>query len=158
MYIANYGSPFGNIVLSADEKGLTELSFKEIIPPEETSENEIITQTKKWLDIYFGGNAPDFTPPLNLKATDFRRRVWKILLEIPYGKTMTYGEIAAKLAAESERGRMSAQAVGGAVGHNPAAIIIPCHRVTGSDGSLTGYRWGISRKKALLDLERGSFY
>lgn len=158
MYITNYGSPFGNIVLSADEKGLTGLRFDDNFQQGLTGENEIITQTKKWLDIYFGGNAPDFTPPLNLKATDFRRRVWKILLEIPYGKTMTYGEIADKLAAESERGRMSAQAVGGAVGNNPAAIIIPCHRVIGSDGSLTGYRWGISRKKALLDLERGSFY
>ena len=154
MDITNYGSPFGNIVIFADEKGLTGLCFDDNFKQGMTGENEIIIQTKRWLDVYFGGNVPDFTPPLNPKATDFRRRVWEILLEIPYGKTMTYGEIAEKLAAENKNGKMSAQAAGGAVGHNPVAIIIPCHRVTGSDGGLTGYRWGISRKKALLDLER----
>ncbi|MGN0595701.1 MAG: methylated-DNA--[protein]-cysteine S-methyltransferase [Ruminiclostridium sp.] len=108
------------------------------------------------MDIYFGGNVPDFTPPLNPKGTDFRRRVWEILLEIPYGKTITYGEIAEIIALKKGGGKMSAQAAGGAVGHNPVAIIIPCHRVIGSDGGLTGYRWGVSRKKALLDLEIAS--
>ena len=101
--------------------------------------------TKRWLDIYFAGRQPDFTPPLHLIGSDFRRRVWKRLLEIPYGQTTTYGALLG--------GGMSAQAVGGAVGHNPISIIVPCHRVIGANGSLTGYAGGIDKKIGLLTLE-----
>ena len=95
-----------------------------------------------------------FTPPLSMKTTEFRKKVWKILLTIPYGKTMTYGEIAEKIAMDSGKAKMSAQAVGGAVGHNSISLIIPCHRVIGTNGSLTGYAGGIEKKKKLLELEK----
>lgn len=107
-----------------------------------------------WLDIYFSGKAPGFTPPLLTKTTPFREAVWEILLTIPYGKTMTYGEIAGRIANEKGISRMSAQAVGGAVGHNPISLIIPCHRVVGTKGSLTGYAGGIDKKVQLLTLEK----
>ena len=103
------------------------------------------------------GKAPDFTPPLSMKTTAFRKAVWEILLTIPYGRTMTYGEIADRIAAERGLRGMSAQAVGGAVGHNPISIIIPCHRVLGADGSLTGYAGGIDKKAKLLELEHITF-
>ncbi len=109
----------------------------------------VFRETKRWLDIYFSGMIPDFTPPLVMKGTAFRRSVWKILLTIPYGRTMTYGEIAGQTGAA----RMSAQAVGGAVSHNPISLIIPCHRVIGADGSLTGYAGGTDRKAFLLRME-----
>lgn len=123
----------------------------------------VFDQTHRWLDIYFSGLVPDFTPPLAPHGTPFRRVVWKFLLDIPYGETTTYGEIAARIAAQRavQQGsdspvtpRMSAQAVGGAVGHNPIAILIPCHRVIGTDGSLTGYAAGLDRKRCLLQLEQ----
>ena len=113
----------------------------------------VFGKTKKWLDLYFAGRVPDFLPPLSLHSSPFRESVWKILLTIPYGHTMTYGEIASALAREKKISRMSAQAVGGAVGHNPISIIIPCHRVVGTNGSLTGYACGIDKKIALLKLE-----
>lgn len=116
-------------------------------------ENEIIADTRRWLDIYFSGKNPDFTPPLHPTGSAFRQEVWQILLEIPYGKTMTYGEIAQRLEATHSHTKMSAQAVGGAVGHNEISIIIPCHRVVGTSGSLTGYAGGIDKKIALLELE-----
>lgn len=106
-----------------------------------------------WLDIYFNNKIPDFTPPLLLKGTDFRMTVWKMLLDIPYGKTVSYGDIAKAVAKSRGIEKMSAQAVGNAVGHNPISIIVPCHRVVGSKGSLTGYGGGIKRKKELLRLE-----
>ena len=111
-------------------------------------------QTIKWLDTYFTGKQPDFTPLINLNTTPFRKAVYDILLTIPYGQTMTYGEIAHFLAEQKGIQRMSAQAVGGAVGHNPISIIIPCHRVVGADGSLTGYAGGLDKKIELLKLER----
>lgn len=107
----------------------------------------------RWLDLYFDGKNPDFTPPLKLEGTTFRRRVWEILLTIPYGQTMSYGEIAGIISAENSS-RPCARAVGGAAGHNPVHIIVPCHRVVGADGSLTGYAGGIDRKIRLLALER----
>ena len=103
--------------------------------------------------MYFSGEVPEFTPPLALHGTPFRKAVWDILLTIPYGQTMTYGGIAALLAARHGMQRMSAQAVGGAVGHNPVAIIVPCHRVIDAGGSLTGYAAGLDRKRRLLQLE-----
>ena len=125
----------------------------------------VFEATCRWLDEYFAGWVPDFTPPLALRGTPFREAVWEILLTIPFGQTMTYGEIAARLAgqrtapsaaqaAAQAAPRVAAQAVGGAVGHNPIAIIVPCHRVIGADGSLTGYAAGLDRKRRLLQLEK----
>ena len=122
----------------------------------------VFDQTKRWLDLYFSGREPGFTPALNPVGSAFRRAVWEILLKIPYGKTTTYGQIAREIAAARGLAKMSAQAVGGAVGHNEISIIIPCHRVVGTHGSLTGYAGGIDRKIKLLqpggvDM-RGFFY
>ena len=110
-------------------------------------------RTRRWLDLYFSGREPGFTPALNPAGSAFRRAVWEILLKIPYGKTTTYGQIAREIAAARGLAKMSAQAVGGAVGHNEISIIIPCHRVIGAHGSLTGYASGIDRKIKLLQLE-----
>ena len=112
----------------------------------------MFSDTCRWLDLYFGGKEPDFTPAVSLRGTPFRTAVWQILQKIPYGKTMTYGQIAEKLARETGK-PVSARAVGGAVGHNPVSLIIPCHRVIGADGSLTGYAGGTERKAALLRME-----
>ncbi len=106
------------------------------------------------MDLYFSGEVPGFLPPIEVQTTPFRRAVWEILLTIPYGQTMTYGEIAERIAVKKGISHMSAQAVGGAVGHNPVSLIIPCHRVVGTDGSLTGYAGGIEKKRQLLTLER----
>ena len=114
---------------------------------------DIFRQTEEWLDIYFTGRDPGFTPPVDPDVSEFRRRVCEIMLDIPFGKYMTYGQIASMIAEERGIARMSAQAVGGAVGHNPISLIIPCHRVIGSDGSLTGYGSGLDKKYALLTLE-----
>lgn len=122
---------------------------------QETQEKDlpVFEQTRRWLDLYFKGEIPDFTPSLLVKGSDFRQAVWKILMDIPYGQTVTYGEIAKKM--EKQTGiRVSAQAVGGAVGHNPFSILVPCHRVVGANGRLTGYAGGIDRKYALLTLEK----
>ena len=113
----------------------------------------VFEKTRRWLDAYFRGEKPDFTPPLSVETTPFRRAVWELLLTIPYGQTMTYGEIAAEIARRRGLSGMSAQAVGGAVGRNPISLIIPCHRVVGTGGSLTGYAGGIEKKVKLLELE-----
>lgn len=110
-------------------------------------------EAKNWLDIYFSGEEPEFIPPLHLVGSEFRQEVWKILLQIPYGETVTYGEIAMQMAAIQKKEHSSARAIGGAVGHNPISAIIPCHRVVGSNGKLTGYAGGIEKKSALLKLE-----
>ena len=123
----------------------------------EEKENCILKDALRWLDIYFSRQKPDFLPKLHLIGTDFQREVWDILLEIPYGQTVTYGEIARKIADKRGLKTMSAQAVGGAVGHNRVSVIVPCHRVIGSDGSLTGYAGGIERKIRLLDIEQPDF-
>lgn len=158
---SEYHSPLGGILLAADEIGMRGLWFdgqkyfaRDL--PDERAEREtaIIAEAKRWLDIYFSGKEPDFTPPLHPVGSPFRQAVWKILLEIPYGKTITYGDISNRLAKQRGLDRMSAQAVGGAVGHNEISIIIPCHRVVGTNGSLTGYAGGIGRKVKLLENER----
>ena len=110
-------------------------------------------QAKQWLDVYFSGREPDFKVPLHFIGTDFQKEVWEILYSIPYGQTTTYGEIAKQLAAKRGLEHMSAQAVGGAVSHNEISILVPCHRVVGTNGSLTGYAGGIDKKIALLKLE-----
>ena len=159
-YTCIYSSALGDILLSADEVGLTGLWFKgqkyfaNTFPCEKFSqETPILAEARKWLDVYFSGEEPKFMPPLHPAGSTFRQDVWKILLQIPYGQTMTYGEIARKIAEKNNVSHMSAQAVGGAVGHNNISIIIPCHRVVGTNGSLTGYAGGIDKKISLLKLE-----
>ena len=154
-YAANYPSPVGRITLASDGEALVglwiegqkyfastagEMMFKEDLP--------VFNKAKLWLDRYFAGEKPASAElPLAPAGGEFRQRVWKALLDIPYGETMSYGEIARRL------GNSSARAVGGAVGHNPISIIIPCHRVIGSNGSLTGYAGGIDKKVFLLERE-----
>ena len=159
-FTQHYDSPLGGILLAADEIGLTglwfdgEKYFADNLPVEHTEqETPILIEVKRWLDIYFTGKEPDFTPPLHPIGSAFRQSVWEILLQIPYGKTTTYGEIARQLAEKQKLPRMSAQAVGGAVGHNEISIIIPCHRVVGTNGSMIGYAGGIDKKMKLLKLE-----
>ncbi len=159
-YITTYRSPLGEILLAADEIGLTGLWFDgekfyaDSLDPEHEERNvPVFDVVKKWLDIYFSVREPDFMPPVHMIGSEFRQQVWKLLREIPYGETITYGGLAKRLARERGLERMSAQAVGGAVGHNPISIIVPCHRVVGSDGSLTGYAGGIDKKERLLILE-----
>lgn len=212
-YTAHSNSPLGGITLASDGHALTGLWFdgQKHFPAtyrDRTSEDSdlpVFKQTQKWLDIYFAGECPDFIPPLAPQGTLFQQKIWELLLAIPYGKTMTYGEIARQYAGmchdaslqgtalhgatiqrASTHGAslhsttspdsllhdtspqdatlknmsqptksMSAQAVGGAVGHNPVSLIIPCHRVIGANGSLTGYAGGLERKKYLLELEQG---
>ena len=160
VYTCNYKSPLGDILLAADEIGVTGLwlegqkYFANTLPDEYLPQDtEILTEAKKWLDVYFSGEEPQFTPPLHPAGSEFRQMVWQILLQIPYGQTATYGEIARKMAELKNTSHMSAQAVGGAVGHNEISIIIPCHRVVGTNGSLTGYAGGIDKKISLLQLE-----
>jgi methylated-DNA-[protein]-cysteine S-methyltransferase len=156
-YIHYYQSPLGEIILTSDGKSLTGLSydFPEMLLPYSIEKPlPIFSETDRWLDIYFSGKDPDFTPKLSQKVTGFRKIVWDILLTIPFGQTITYGEIASRIAKQRGIPRMSAQAVGGAVGHNPIALIIPCHRVVGANGSLTGYAGGIDKKEQLLRLEQ----
>ena len=160
-YIHSYCSPMGDILLAADDAGLTGLWFegqkyfaRTLDKEHEKREIPLFEKTKQWLDIYFSGKEPDFSVPLHLTGTDFQKDVWEILGTIPYGHTMTYGEIAKCMAAKKGVSHMSAQAVGGAVGHNPVSVIVPCHRVVGANGSLTGYAGGIDRKEKLLALEK----
>lgn len=163
-YTAHYDSPLGGITLASDGRALTGLWFdgqkyfgRTLSADHEPGNLPVFEQTRKWLDIYFSGKAPDFTPPLSVRATPFCESVWDILLTIPFGRTMTYGEIAHKVAAQKGLAHMSAQAVGGAVGHNPVSLIIPCHRVVGADGSLTGYAGGTDKKLWLLNMEKAGF-
>lgn len=161
MYTLHYDSPLGGILLAADEVGLTglwfdgEKYFADTLDPEhKAQETPILREAKRWLDVYFRGQEPDFTPPLHPIGSPFRQEVWALLLQIPYGQTTTYGALAKQLAAMHGLPQMSAQAVGGAVGHNEISIIIPCHRVVGTNGSLTGYAGGIDKKAKLLTLEK----
>ncbi len=160
-YISSYKSPLGEITIAADDIGLTGLWFVDqkyyalyLDKNNEEKETQTLKDTKRWLDIYFDGENPNFKLPLHFIGTDFQKEIWKILYSIPYGKTMTYGDIAKIIAKKKGLKRMSAQAVGGAVGHNQISIIVPCHRVVGSNGSLTGYAGGIKRKHELLELEK----
>lgn len=174
-YTKTYDSPLGELMIAADDNGLAGLwiegqkyfedmgdakitSAAEFTPGSEVDRGnravDILEQTCSWLDRYFAGEKPQISElPLAPSGSDFRHMVWEILCDIPSGQTTTYGEIAKKIAARTGRSTMSAQAVGGAVGHNPISIIIPCHRVVGTNGSLTGYAGGIDKKIALLELE-----
>ena len=151
LYTGYYQSPLGRLLLAADEIGLTGLWFEGqrrfaqgLDPVHQDAETPILAQTRRWLDLYFSGSVPDFTPPLHPAGSAFQQEVWALLRRIPCGQTTTYGALARQLAA---------QAVGGAVGHNPISIIIPCHRVVGADGSLTGYAGGLDTKARLLAVE-----
>lgn len=163
-YISHYNSELGDILLAADDRGLTGLWFegqkyyaRGLEPGYIEKDTPVMEAAKSWLVRYFAGEKPDINVKLHLKGTDFQLSVWEELCRIPYGGTSTYGEIAKRLASEKGISHMSARAVGSAVGHNPISIIVPCHRVIGLDGSLTGYAGGIDRKKRLLALE-GAVY
>ena len=160
-YTQHYDSPLGGILLASDGHALTGLWFDgqkyyadtlAAVHAEKTL--PVFEETKRWLELYFQRKKPSFIPAVNLRTTAFRKAVLAILMAIPYGQTMTYGEIAGRIAAQRQLPRMSARAVGGAVSHNPISLIIPCHRVIGSDGSLTGYAGGIHRKISLLKMEQ----
>jgi len=151
-------TPLGAIRAAADGAGLRGLWFigQKYFPDGtetwlDTPDYPVFVSLKSWLKEYFAGKKPVTKVPLSPEGTDFQQAAWKLLLKIPYGKTTTYGDIASRLAPNGSKG--SAQAVGGAVGHNPISLLIPCHRVLGADGSLTGYAGGVDKKRALLELE-----
>ena len=157
IYTAHYTSPLGGITLASDGMALTGLYFdgERDFPDLSAAHKKdlpVFGEVMRWLNLYFAGREPDFMPVLNPTGTEFQQAVWAILRTIPYGGTTTYGAIAKRLEKVTGK-RMSAQAVGGAVGRNPISIIIPCHRVIGADGSLTGYAGGLDKKEYLLGLE-----
>ena len=156
MIVTTFDSPLGQMHLCSDGNALTAVTFagqkyEETHIPKDAiiGTHPILEQTKVWLSLYFDGKIPDFLPPLNPKGTEFQKQVWEALLQIPYSETITYGALAKKL------GCKSAQAVGGAVGRNPISVLIPCHRVVGAGGKLTGYAGGVEKKEFLLQLESG---
>ncbi|MEQ2867959.1 MAG: methylated-DNA--[protein]-cysteine S-methyltransferase [Selenomonas noxia] len=159
LYTSHYASPLGGMTLVSDGTALVGLYFDgqkyaaQGLDATRTQKNLLIfEEARRWLDVYFSGRKPDFTPPTAPAGTAFQQSVWEILRTIPYGETTTYGAIARRI--EQNTGcRMSAQAVGGAVGRNPISILIPCHRVVGTNGSLTGYAGGIDKKERLLRWE-----
>lgn len=159
-YIFEYNSPVGELVISSDGESITGLWRKDQKYYASTLSGQpikkvhpVLKSASNWLDRYFNGENPKTNFPLSPNGSEFRQTVWRILLEIPYGEVITYGEIAKMIASKTGKEKMSAQAVGGAVGHNPISIIIPCHRVVGSNGNLTGYAGGIDMKVKLLKLE-----
>lgn len=163
LYIHHYQSPLGGMTMSSNGEALTGLwfdcsqqnsSFLQGAKREKTNNFfTIFDEAEEWLNIYFTGRTPDFMPNISLDGTEFQKAIWDILLSIPYGEIITYGEIADKIAKDRGIKRMSAQAVGGAVSHNPISLIVPCHRVVGKKGNLTGYAGGIDNKLRLLRLE-----
>lgn len=163
IYITYYNSILGKLTIASDGENIIGLWIEGQKYFEDTIKNEniikkdnleIFVKTKDWLDRYFRGKRPDIKElKLSPKGSEFRKNVWKILCKIPYGQTITYGKIAKEIATLMNKKSMSAQAVGNAVGHNPISIIIPCHRVVGINGSLTGYAGGIDKKIKLLELE-----
>ena len=145
---ALYHSPLGTLVLLSNGYALTGLDFAKNQETATEEDAPIFAETRRWLDLYFSGKKPSFTPPLKPQGTPFQQKVWHELLNIPYGATGSYGEIARRVNCGS------AQAIGQAVHRNPISIIIPCHRVIGADGSLTGYASGLDIKRQLLQIER----
>lgn len=161
-YTSKYMSTLGGMTMASDGDRLIGLWFEgqqhfaSTINADKAEKNDLLpvfAHTRLWLDEYFSGKAPSFTPPIRLLGTDFQQMVWQMLLQIPYGTTSTYRHIAHQAASQRGIATMSAQAVGGAVGRNPISIIVPCHRVIGTDGTLTGYAGGIDRKEKLLRME-----
>ena len=160
-YVSYYASPLGDILLAANEAALTGLWFEgqkyfalNLNKEYRQKEIPLFTSTKQWLDTYFSGKKPNHTIPLHFIGTAFQKQVWEALLHIPYGKSVTYGEIARQIATKRGLAHMSAQAIGGAIGRNPISIIVPCHRVVGINGSITGYAAGVDKKIWLLQLEK----
>ena len=172
LYKKLYKSLIGDILIVFDEEALLGLYLErqkefeeklrdidivevneEILSYSKEEDYKILKTTEKWLDKYFSGENPDFIPPVKVNGSEFRKDVWNILLKIPYGETRTYKEVGEALLASGKYERVSNQAVGGAVGHNPMSLIIPCHRVVGSDGGLRGYAGGVDVKRKLLELE-----
>ena len=172
LYKKIYKSLLGDILIVFDEEALfglylySQKEFAEKLKDNEIIliDNEVLSSSKKdykilrltetWLNKYFSGEGPGFVPPIKVTGSEFRKDVWDILLKIPYGETRTYKEVGKALLASGKYERVSNQAVGGAVGHNPISLIIPCHRVIGNDGSLRGYAGGVDVKKKLLELEK----
>ncbi|WP_066639004.1 methylated-DNA--[protein]-cysteine S-methyltransferase [Desulfolucanica intricata] len=159
-YIYKYNSHIGMLTVLSDGENITGLWIKNIRNSENSEIIEVdagdlpvFEKTREWLDCYFDGKEPDFMPPVKTKGTEFRQSVWRILREIPYGKVITYGDIAGRIALQTGKTKMSARAVGGAVGNNPVSILIPCHRVVGAKGNLTGYGGGLDIKVRLMQLE-----
>ena len=163
IYITYYDSILGKLTIAGDGENIIGLwiegqkYFADTIKNENIIKKDdisIFIKTKEWLDRYFRGERPDIKElKLSPKGSEFRQNVWKILCRIPYGQTITYGKIAKEIAKLMNKNSMSAQAIGNAVGHNPISIIIPCHRVVGTNGGLTGYAGGIDKKRGLLELE-----
>lgn len=160
IYYWHYTSTLGQIIMKSDGVNLIGLEFAkfdENCSKFKKQNLQIFKDTAKWLDIYFSGNLPNFMPKISLNllnGSEFSKMVWQILMQIPYGEVITYGQIANIIATQKGVAKISAQAIGGAVGKNPIAIIIPCHRVLGADGKLTGYAYGVDNKLALLNLEK----
>lgn len=155
MYSAKYSSPLGEILLTCSNEGLTGLWLNREVPETEDA-HPILEKTKQWLDDYFRGKVPAFSVPLEPEGTEFQKKVWDILLTVPFAQTCTYGDIAREMAHVTGREKMSAQAVGQAVGRNPISIIIPCHRCIGVGGKLTGYASGLDKKVWLLNHEQAA--
>ena len=160
IHTAYYDAPYGRYVMAAEDGALTGLwlegqkYFPSDLPEPSGEEAEIFARTRRWLDAYFAGRQPELSAlPIAPRGSAFAQSVWQLLLEIPYGQTVTYGQLAKRLAEQRGLTRMSAQAVGGAVGHNPISVIIPCHRVLGAKNRLTGYAGGLDVKTFLLKLE-----
>lgn len=161
LYYKKAASPLGEITLRSDGEALTGLCFADDkhygakdIAGAALADLDVFMQAEEWLAEYFAGREQKVSVPLKLQGSEFQMQVWRLLQDIPYGRLVTYGDIAKKIAAQKGVARMSAQAVGGAVGHNPLCIIVPCHRVVGANGSLTGYGGGMWRKVRLLELEK----
>ena len=156
LYTTSYQSPLGWLSLTADDTGLRSVAFvdKPASRSKGSGDNAVLAATRHWLDTYFAGRDPGALPPLHLLGTPFQQCIWKLLQQIPYGATVTYGQLAERAARKLKKDHMAPRAVGSAVGRNPVAILVPCHRVIGKNGSLTGYAYGIDKKAALLELEK----
>ncbi len=160
-YTYHYTSPIGGITIASNGESLTGLWFdgqkyfaSTLSQKHMEKQLPVFDRTCEWLDLYFSGKSPDFMPPVFMYVSNFRRDVYEILMTIPFGETMTYKEVADLIAKKHRIISMSAQAVGGAIAHNPISLVIPCHRVIGTNGKLTGYAGGLDKKEWLLDMEK----